>query len=547
MIRPILVLALASVFIAGCFGAAHKSQEPSPASSPPPTWAPPSAAPTKIPQRPLPAPVDLFSGNSKKTLSSVKSFDGHMVPITLYRPVEATSATRVPLLLHSHGFGGSRATADDVFRDYHKAGFGVLSIDMRGHGEARTTSAARIHDMDFEIKDVKAVVDYVATLDWVAGSAPGDPLIGGLGGSYGGAYQLLIAAVDPRVDAIAPNITWNNLLDSLAPGGVPRSAWIDLFYLSGNAQARLDPEIHQGYAVALSQNRIPDGSVPGEPNLKAQFLKSSASSYPVAIRIPTFLMQGINDTLFNFNQAVANYLQIRATGAPVFLWTHLGGHILNTRGTLPGNAPAPAGLQPPTGPSPCGNLTRATIAFYQNVFYRIPVAIGSGVCLALDDGTSVSGPEYPLPGTEMRPFQSQASLLVPQGAATPQPPEVPLFTAKEPTVVAGIPLLSGKITTTSPDAIVYYEFKIVHSDGSTQIANSQVTPQRVTSTASGKAFELPLAGLGIRLHKGDALVLVATNVQEQFAHNGERVPGLATISDLSLRLPVVASTPRVLG
>ena len=46
---------------------------------------------------------------------------------------------------------------------------------------------------------------------------PGDPRVGVTGGSYGGALSLMLAGTDPRVDALVPLITWNDLAQALFP------------------------------------------------------------------------------------------------------------------------------------------------------------------------------------------------------------------------------------------------------------------------------------------------------------------------------------------
>ena len=38
-----------------------------------------------------------------------------------------------------------------------------------------------------------------------------------IGGSYGGQVQFAVAGIDPRIDALIPIITWNDLSYSLAP------------------------------------------------------------------------------------------------------------------------------------------------------------------------------------------------------------------------------------------------------------------------------------------------------------------------------------------
>ena len=84
-----------------------------------------------------------------------------------------------------------------------------------------------------------------------------------IGGSYGGQIQYAVASLDPRVDAIVPIITWNDLSYSLAPNntdltsgvtsrtpGVAKKEWIDLFFGSGiesGAQSvTIDPETLAG-------------------------------------------------------------------------------------------------------------------------------------------------------------------------------------------------------------------------------------------------------------------------------------------------------------
>ena len=56
-----------------------------------------------------------------------------------------------------------------------------------------------------------------------------------IGGSYGGQIQYAVASQDPRIDAIIPIITWNDLTYSLAPGNVAKKEWVDLFFADGIA------------------------------------------------------------------------------------------------------------------------------------------------------------------------------------------------------------------------------------------------------------------------------------------------------------------------
>lgn len=45
------------------------------------------------------------------------------------------------------------------------------------------------------------------------------------GSSYGGAIQLAVDAIDGRVDAIIPDVTWNALPASFFPDGAVSSGW----------------------------------------------------------------------------------------------------------------------------------------------------------------------------------------------------------------------------------------------------------------------------------------------------------------------------------
>ena len=170
--------------------------------------------------------------------------DEHEIFATVFRPVGADADDPVPMVLHSHGWGGSReTTASGAVAPYLDAGYGVLSFDQRGFGES-TDDKANIMDPAKEGRDVVAVVDYIASLPWVArdrnanaqandnATDEDDPVLFGVGGSYGGGYQFAGALLEQatrkggtRFDALAPEITWHDLNDSLGPQGVPRTLW----------------------------------------------------------------------------------------------------------------------------------------------------------------------------------------------------------------------------------------------------------------------------------------------------------------------------------
>ena len=100
----------------------------------------------------------------------------------------------------------------------------MITFTARGFG----ASGALIHlnHPDYEGADARRIVDLAATRPEVL-KADGDPMVGFAGASYGGALALLVAGLDPRVDAIVPAFTWNRLDQALFPqyrvGGAARS------------------------------------------------------------------------------------------------------------------------------------------------------------------------------------------------------------------------------------------------------------------------------------------------------------------------------------
>ncbi len=173
-------------------------------------------------------------------------------------------------------------------------------------------------------------------LKMISTESAGDPRVGMIGGSYGGQIQYAVAMQDPRIDAIIPIITWNDLTYSLAPGNVAKKEWVDLFFgagiISGAQNATADPEtlricpnfVDQACigAAALNTAGYPDaGTV-------ALAKHASVASYVKRIKVPTLLVQGQKDTLFNLNEAVATYRSLQAQNTPVKMvwqsWGHSG-------------------------------------------------------------------------------------------------------------------------------------------------------------------------------------------------------------------------------
>ncbi|MDQ2796385.1 MAG: lysophospholipase, partial [Actinomycetota bacterium] len=125
------------------------------------------------------------------------------------------TAGRHPALLLAHGFGGSKADLAPRARDLAAHGYVVVTWSARGFG----ASGGRIHldDPDFEVADARTLVDALATRPDVLLDGAGDPRVGVVGGSYGGALALMLGATDKRVDTVVASITWNDLAEAFFP------------------------------------------------------------------------------------------------------------------------------------------------------------------------------------------------------------------------------------------------------------------------------------------------------------------------------------------
>ncbi len=182
------------------------------------------------------------------------------------------------------------------------------------------------------------LLDHPAPGRAVRQDAPGDPRVGIAGGSYGGALALLAAGYDERVDAIAADITWNSLQESLfgqageprdGGTGVYKSLWTGLFFSSGLTSrdgsvtecGRFTPAWCRAYVDAAVDSIV-------TPESAELMRRSSPVSITDRITVPTLLGGGQADSLFPLGQANATAEQIRSAhpDVPVKVVWHAGGH-----------------------------------------------------------------------------------------------------------------------------------------------------------------------------------------------------------------------------
>lgn len=469
----------------------------------------------------LDAPVVAEETAAASWHANVTSFDGTLVPITVYKPAGASATAPVPVILHSHGWGGSRVTdGSGLAGRLWSEGFGVITIDARGHGASE--AVAMVHHRDFEVRDTMAVLDFAHDeLAWVAKEpASGiakDVVAGGAGYSYAGGMQLTAASWDKRLDALAPEFTWTDLPYSLAPEGVPKSVWLDIligFAIDGGVS--YDPRINEWYAAMVATGEVP-----------AEAIEHFEGSNAVLgnIDADVLFLQGIPDVLFNLNNAYRAYEAIEARGvSDVRLFTHLTGHVLpgvQPFGTTPGRA------QTFAEDGPCGNTPDLIVAWFDERLRAGPASGIPEVSFALEDGTCATFEALPT-GTSVA---SWPQLAVPSGAGSVL---VPL--AEGPALIAGIPQLRAARVTGLAETHAFAGLVVLSPDGHQRIVDDQTTPLRLVP---GRAVDVDLAGVATRLGPGDRLFLRLDGLNEWYAHNSPRVPQATVLDDITVTLPVV--------
>ncbi|MDQ2788565.1 MAG: CocE/NonD family hydrolase, partial [Actinomycetota bacterium] len=256
---------------------------------------------------------------------------------TVYRP----AVTPAPAVLVAHGFGGSKDSVSTEATALARRGFVVLAWSARGFGAS--TGQIGLDSPDYEVADARALVDWLAKRPDVLRDGPGDPRVGVTGASYGGALALLLAGTDRRVDALAPEITWNDLSQALfpnaasetpiaaatpaagafAPDGVFKRDWAGYFFAGGPAGTgmcgRFRPEGCAAYVRAATAGRL-------TPAIMELLHRSSPATVAGRITAPTLLIQGEHDTLFGLDQADATARQLASAGAPLKVIWYAGGH-----------------------------------------------------------------------------------------------------------------------------------------------------------------------------------------------------------------------------
>lgn len=527
--------------------------------------------------------------------------DGGTIAATIFEPTTMTGGETYPLVLYGSGFGGTRETSFAStdpqavafkqlvdLQQLTNAGYGILSFDHLGHGDTidgDATGRIRVMDPDFEGAALIRIVDWAeVNLDWLAyganveGTETDNLILGSVGASYGGGYQLLLHTVDPkkRLDAIVPLLTWNDLRYSLAQQNVIKEGWVKV--LADGKDDVFDPFFLEQLDLLFATNTTNDEILDtlryhgagyfcdGDSvmhNAGGVPLRESTTPPPVN----ALFAQSSRDILFNFNEAVRSYECYRQLGGDARLYSVQIGH--NTIGTLTtvglANAPTDPGAQYQIGDpfmlsATCAgeNMMQATLGFFNEHLkgQTGASAVAQPICLDLANNDSILVDDITRGG---RDFIIENAVTLDQNLINVQQDEsatrttVPLFTvtAVPGEIIAGIPQLTVTLTdednpnnTDTTDTIIFAAIGHMRTTtpGIWDIIDNQLTPLRGLGD-----HQIDMVGVLERLNTNDqiGLMLFGTNDNQYLttgSRNGTDFAARVRVTG-TVSLPILATRP----
>ncbi|MFI6081381.1 alpha/beta fold hydrolase [Streptomyces sp. NPDC051217] len=458
---------------------------------------------------------------------------------------------RRPAVLLGHGFGGSKNDVREQAEKLARDGFAVLTWSARGFG--KSTGKIGLNDPAHEVKDVSRMIDWLAERPEVQLDSGGDPRVGMSGASYGGGISLLGAGYDPRVDAIAPVITYWNLADSLFPDGVFKKLWAGIFFSTGGGCDTFEKQLCEMY------ERV---AVAGKPDAAADVLLAERSPSAIGdrIKVPSLIIQGQTDSLFPLGQSDLMAKTIKANGAPVSVDWMAGGHDSGTaetgriesrisswfdrylkKDTATDTGPAfrvsrTGGVDSTDGQALLRGATSDSYPGLRSGITNVPL---SGAAQSFENPAGASPPAIStVPGiggglSQLTTFGVGIALDFPGQFARFD--SAPLDRSLQ---VTGSPTVRVSVKADTDDAVLFGKVYDVGADGRQQVLPSQlVAPLRVEGVkgGSGKTVDVTLPAIDHKIEAGHRLrvVFAATDL----AYASPAAPATYTVTmdgDLSV-------------
>ena len=266
----------------------------------------------------------------EKVSEIIETAPGISIDTSQYLPKKLPA----PAILIAHGFGGSKDSVESDAKFFASKGFVVMTWSARGFGES--TGQIEMNSIDSEVADTRALITYLAKSKNVLLDSDGDPRVGIMGSSYGGANALLTASQDSRIDAVISDISWSDLEQGLFPQSVERSlasgpfkkVWAGTFFSAVTLQSA-----YLGECGAFAQrwcDAYQNAVLQGKPSPTDKRLLESVSpiKYASSIMAPTLLSQGQADSLFPLSESykLAQELKKNKTKNPLSMIWHADGH-----------------------------------------------------------------------------------------------------------------------------------------------------------------------------------------------------------------------------
>jgi ABC-2 type transport system ATP-binding protein len=485
---------------------------------------------------------------------------------------------KVPAVLLGHGFGGTKESVRDDAESLAGRGYAVLTWTARGFG--RSTGQIHLDSPDHEVKDAQRLLDWLAARPEVTTDAAGDPKVAAVGGSYGGALALLLAGQDQRVDAIVPQITWNDLTQALVPGGVFKKAWAGYFFGNGGAsslgllgggrgQEQGDPacgrfaeDVCKAY-LQMATTGIPDETT------KALLSRSSPATVLDRIKAPTLLIQGAVDTLFPLSEADANAKGIAATGTPVRVAWFTGGHDGGSGPTsdsdrlkyltaqwldhyLKGEGDAPGDDFTFSRVAGFSALDRGLVTNgYSTGAYPGLTGTGSAEITLTGEAQAIANPPNGNPGaiSSVPGITSRLSSVLSGGVAMDVPGQHADFESAALTSaveVAGAPTLRLRAASPTGEAILFVKLYDVDANGSATLSAGLVAPIRLTGLpadiAQAQPVSVTLPAIVRQIEAGHTVRVTVATSDQAFLTPAQ--PATYTVAvEPALTLPTLTGTP----
>jgi ABC-2 type transport system ATP-binding protein len=464
--------------------------------------------------------------------ATITSFDGTQIVLSFH---PAPGGGKAPTILEGHGWGGSRETDPEAKSDettgnvgvgaLRKAGFNVLTWDSRGFGNSGGT--VTVDSPDAEGRDVSALIDWLAQQPEAQLDAAGDPRMGMTGVSYAGGIELVTAARDKRIDAIAPIIAWHSLLTALYKEETVKGGWSSALVSLGipSSKNRLDPHITSAFASGSTTGKL-------SAEDRAWFDSRGPKDLVKQLTIPTFVVEGTADTLFTLDEAITNYAILKANGVPAKMLWFCGGHGVCL-----------------TGAGTPGHIEAAVVAWLRRYVARdSSVDTGPKFEWLADDAQWRSAADYPVAagapltatgnGTlALNPSDAASGTVATAGRAA-NAVNVPVPPPSAATQILGEPTLELTYSGTGAPADTYVFAQIVDEARGVVVGN-QATPIPVTLDGQPHTITRSLEAVAASAPAGAKYTLQL--IGGTMLYGPVRSAGAITFSSIKLELPTASA------